>query len=382
MMSRGLYLLSVIRFILALSFSVAWPFIPLYLSDRGLSPFAVGTFLTSAGIFGTLIRPFVGALSDRVGRVRLIRFLLYFRSITLFLTFLFLLGDAPLWGFFILLLLIVVGFSSFIPVADSYVAEASSEDKRVVGFGLIRLAINGGFALGSFIASFLLKYGYPTLFLLSSVLVFLAATLSLLLRENNATFRIASKVRFALPDLRFVLFAVVSMSVFILSSQLINNFSIYAHKFLHVDKRMIAYLFTLNGTLILLLQIPATALARRIGYVASVLFGVVGWSMAFAITYAASSYPHLVLAVAFMTLSEIVVVPVIIASASNRAPEGRMGAYIGFWSTFQGLGYTLGPAWGGFLLDAFGKGAWLFMSLQSLLTGVALTVLRDRRSSG
>jgi len=379
-MSRSVYFLAIIRFILALSFSVSWPFVPLYLSDRGLSPFEVGIFLTSAGVFGTLIRPFMGAFSDKVGRVRLIRFLLYFRAITLFITFLFLLGNAPLWGFFLLLFLIVIGFSSFIPIADSYVAEASDRDRRVVGFGLIRLAINGGFALGSFLASFLLKYGYPPLFLLSAALVFVAATLSLFLRENQgATLRLARRIQFALPDLRFVLFAVASMSVFILSSQLINNFSIYANRFLGVEKHMIAYLFTLNGVLILLFQIPATALSRRIGYVPSVLFGVVGWAIAFAVTFLAGSYPHLVVAVVFMTLSEIVVVPVIIASASNRAPEGRMGAYMGFWSTFQGLGYTLGPAWGGFLLDTFNRGAWLVMSVQSVLTGVALTVLKDRK---
>jgi len=379
-MSRSVYFLAIIRFILALSFSVSWPFVPLYLSDRGLSPFEVGIFLTSAGVFGTLIRPFMGAFSDKVGRVRLIRFLLYFRAITLFITFLFLLGNAPLWGFFLLLFLIVIGFSSFIPIADSYVAEASDRDRRVVGFGLIRLAINGGFALGSFLASFLLRYGYPPLFLISAALVFVAATLSLFLREHQGVaLRLARRIRLALPDLRFVLFAVASMSVFILSSQLINNFSIYANRFLGIEKHMIAYLFTLNGVLILLFQIPATALSRRIGYVPSVLFGVVGWAIAFVITFLAGAYPHLVLAVVFMTLSEIVVVPVIIASASNRAPEGRMGAYMGFWSTFQGLGYTLGPAWGGFLLDTFQRGAWLVMSAQSILTGVALTVLRDRK---
>ncbi len=379
MMARGLYLLAVIRFILAFSFSVSWPFIPLYLSDRGLSPFGVGLFLTSAGLFGTLTRPFVGAFSDRVGRVKLIRLLLYYRSAVLFATFLFLLRDAPLWGFFLLIFLIVLGFSSFIPIADSYVAEASDRDHRVVGFGLIRLAINGGFALGSFTASFLLRYGYAALFLLSSALVFVAASLSLLLKENHrASFRLG-KFQLSLPDVRFVLFAVASMSIFIISSQLINNFSIYANRFLGIEKRLIAYLFTLNGTLILIFQIPATALARRIGYVPSVLLGVLGWAVAFAITYLASSYPHLVAAVVFMTVSEILVVPVIIASASNRAPTGRMGAYMGFWSTFQGLGYTFGPAWGGFLLDTFNRLAWPIMALQSLLTGLALTLLRDRR---
>jgi len=371
--------LAAIRFILALSFSVAWPFIPLYLTDRGLSPFQVGLFMTSVGFFGTLVRPFAGALSDRFGRVRLIRILLYFRSAVLFLTFLFLLGKAPLWGLFILLFLIVVGFASFIPIADSYVAEASSPDNRVMGFGLIRLAINGGFALGSFLASFLLRYGYASLFLLSSLLVFVAATLSFRLRENRTGVGLVKKIVFAVPDRRFFLFALFSMSVFILSSQLINNFSIYAHTFMKIDKRLIAYLFTLNGMLILLLQIPFSAVAKRAGYVLSTLVGGLGWAVAFIITAFASSYSHLIAAVVFMTLSEMVVVPVIIASASDRAPEGRIGAYMGFWSTFQGLGYTFGPAWGGFFLENLGRWAWILLSAQSVLTGVGLSLLKPVR---
>ncbi|NPB03185.1 MAG: MFS transporter [Thermotogae bacterium] len=380
-MPASVYLLASIRFILALSFSVAWPFIPLYLTDRGLSPFGVGLFMTSVGFFGTLVRPFAGALSDRFGRVRLIRFLLYFRSLILFLTFLFLLGDASLLGLFILLFLIVVGFASFIPIADSYVAEASGPNNRVMGFGLIRLAINGGFALGSFVASLMLNYGYAVLFLVSSVLVFVAATLSFKLREVENGAGLVRKIVFTLPDLRFFLFSVVSMSVFILSSQLINNFSIFAHSFLGIEKRSIAYLFTLNGTLILLFQIPFSALAKRIGYVLSTLLGGMGWALAFLITFVASGYSHLVLAVVFMTLSEMIVVPVVIASASDRAPTGRMGAYMGFWSTFQGLGYTFGPAWGGFFLEHLGRRAWVILSLQSLITGVALSFLRPIKRS-
>ncbi len=378
-MNRTLYFVALIRFILALSFSVMWPFIPLYLSDRGLSPFEIGVFLTGAGLIGTTVRPLSGALSDRFGRVRLINVFIFFRAIVLLVVALCVLWDAPLWVFFLLLLMVVFGFSAFVPVIDSYVADIMSERERILGFGWMRLAINGGFALGSFLASFVLPYGYAPLFLLSSSLVFIAAFLSLRLEEGDG--KSGSPVKgagFELPNVGFMAFALISTSVFILSSQLINNFGIFAKDYVGVEKHLIAYLFTLNGLLIALLQIPFSSLLRRVGYVPPVLLGGLGWSIAFLITLQAHSYLHLVLAVLSMTLAEIITVPVVMASATNRAPFGRIGAYMGFWSTFQGLGYTLGPAWGGFWLDRLGRGAWAVLAFQSLLTGVLLALLREK----
>ncbi len=336
----------------------------MYLNDRGLSILNIGIFITSAVIVATFLRIFVGNLADMVNRVILIRFILGFRALMLILMVLLIYINANLVYIFLATFFIALGFSMFLPVADSYVADISGNE-RIKGFSLIRVAINGGWAVGTFSGSLLLRYGYLPLFVGSTIIMFLAFLTSFRLYETER--KTVRKFKLILPNYAFLGFSLTSVLVYTLSSQLTSNFSLFSVKFLGIDKSMVAYLFSLNGLLIILFQMPITKALKKLGYTLSIVVGGISFALGYAILLFANEYLHLIGSVVFITLGEMFIFPVIIASASNRAPDNELGAYMGFWSTFQGMGYSLGPAWGGFLLDNFQRGAWAVLSLQSLL---------------
>ncbi|MEO0138490.1 MAG: MFS transporter [candidate division WOR-3 bacterium] len=147
-MKRELYAITFIRFLLSVSFSLSWPFIPLYLNDRGLSVLNIGIFITSAVFVATFLRIFMGNLADIMDRVILLRFILSFRFLMLVFLAIFVSLNFPLPYIFMATFLTSLGFSLFLPVADSYVADIS--DDRVRVFSLVRIAINGGWAIGTF----------------------------------------------------------------------------------------------------------------------------------------------------------------------------------------------------------------------------------------
>ncbi|MEO0149913.1 MAG: MFS transporter [candidate division WOR-3 bacterium] len=370
-MKRELYAITFIRFLLSVSFSLSWPFIPLYLNDRGLSVLNIGIFITSAVFVATFLRIFMGNLADIMDRVILLRFILSFRFLMLVFLAIFVSLNFPLTYIFMSTFLKSLGFSLFLPVADSYVADISDDRGRV--FSLVRIAINGGWAIGTFLGSFILRAGYVYLFLASSIGIFLAIIFTLFLKEIKRHTGLRS-FKMVFPDYSFIGFSITSVLVFTLSSQLTSNFSLFAVKDLDIPKHMVAYLFSLNGLLIILFQLPITKLLEKLGYTLSVVSGGILFALGYIVLFLSQNYTHLIFAVVFITLGEMFVFPVIMASASNRAPEGELGAYMGFWSTFQGMGYSLGPSWGGLLFENFNRGAWLILSLQALIASFLFSI--------
>jgi MFS family permease len=375
-LNRRLLAITFIRALLSLSFALSWPFVPLYLHDRGLSVFNVGVFLTFAVIFGAVLRFLMGNIGDMVDRVFLIRAVLSLRLFVLLLLALLIYLNSSLFLIFLAVFLVSASFSMFLPIADSYVADVSED--RVRGFSLTRIAINLGWALGTFLSSILIRFGYVFLFILSALVLIIALYESKHLKEVEKRGR-DIRFRMVLPDGSFIVFSLITAFAFTLSAQLTSNLSLFAVEELRIQKNLIAYLFTLNGILNILFQMPLSKVLNRLGYNMSVMAGGLFFTLGFLTLLFSENYFHILLSVVFLTFGEMFMFPVLMASASNRAPSGELGAYVGFWSTFQGLGFSLGPAWGGFLLEGMGRGAWLVMSLQSALVSFFFTLNPERK---
>ncbi len=375
-MDRKLLSITFIRFLVALSFALAWPFVPLYLHDRGLSILSVGVFMTSAVVLGTFLRFFMGNVGDIVDRVFLMRTFLIFRLIVLLILALLIHLNSTLWSIFILVFLVSISFSIFLPVADSYVADVS--ENRIKGFSLMRIAINGGWAIGTLLSSILIRFGYVILFVISALVLLIALYESKHISEVERRTG-DQKFRIVIPDGSFIAFSMITAFAFSLSAQLVSGVSLFAVEELKIPKNLIAYLFTLNGILNIIFQMPLSIILSRLGYNRSLVMGGFSFTLGYLILMFSENYFHVLISVIFLTFGEMFMFPVLMASASNRAPNDKLGSYVGFWSTFQGLGFSMGPAWGGLLLESMGRGAWLVMSLQAVLVSILFTLNPERK---
>jgi DHA1 family tetracycline resistance protein-like MFS transporter len=168
--------LYLIAFLSSLGFSIVIPFLVFLVTQYGGNGFvlgALGAAFWSAQLFGA---PWLGALSDRIGRKRV----LFFSQLGAMVSWAIFLGallaprvelahiDTRLTGAFTLtlpLVLIMVArasdglFNGSISVANAYLSDVTTEDQRKVGYARLGAATNLGFVVGPLISGLLARSG-------------------------------------------------------------------------------------------------------------------------------------------------------------------------------------------------------------------------------
>jgi MFS family permease len=151
----------------------------------------------------------------------------------------------------------------------------------------------------------------------------------------------------------------------LLETQMFSTFSIYMTTKIGLTKADVGLLYGLNGLCVLVLQIPALALIRRLG-----TRRVLPWSslldaLGFAIIGFAGGFGGGALAILMLTGAEVLFDPAqqaAIAEVADPAHRGRAFGVVGFASM---IGIAFAPLCGGLLLDAIGDhhlAMWLIIA--------------------
>ena len=148
-------------------FGIVLPLLPFYAGELGASPFQVGLIIASYSAMQFVFAPIWGALSDRYGRRSLLLVGL-FGSAASYIVF----GLARSLEVLLLSRVIAGIMGANIPVAQAYIADSTTAEKRARGMGLIGAAFGLGFIFGPAIGGGLSAWGY-------SIPGFVAAGLSL-----------------------------------------------------------------------------------------------------------------------------------------------------------------------------------------------------------
>lgn len=139
-----------IVFVGLLGFGIVLPLLPLYAEQFGASPFTIGVLMGSFSLMQLVMAPYLGALSDRIGR----RPVLIISQVGTVLSFL-LLG----WANSLALLFaarILDGISGGnISTAQAVISDLTQERDRARAFGVIGAAFGLGFILGPAIGGIL-----------------------------------------------------------------------------------------------------------------------------------------------------------------------------------------------------------------------------------
>jgi DHA1 family tetracycline resistance protein-like MFS transporter len=172
--ARGLVPLVAVSFLSSLGFSVVMPFLVFLVSGLGGNAFVMG-FIGASYSFAQLVgAPWLGALSDRVGRKRV---LLYSQLGGLFAWAIFAAAlvaphlelarvHSRITGAFVLLLpvaLIALSratdglMNGSISVANAYLADITTEDERKAGFARLGAATSLGFVIGPLLAGYVAR---------------------------------------------------------------------------------------------------------------------------------------------------------------------------------------------------------------------------------
>ena len=361
-------------------------FLVFYLTSRGYSVAAAGLALSAYGMGSMAAALAGGQLADTIGRRNTIVVSMFSSAATM-------LALSQATGIRLIVpLTALAGFTAelYRPASSALVADLTPKGRRITGFAMYRLAVNAGVAAGPAVAGFLAQRSFLWLFVgdaLTSIIYGCTAYFALpkegrrardRAEERRAAARMAS-------DARLVRMLVASLALAFVIHQAYATFPIHLERsgFTPV---IYGSLMSLNGLLIILLELWVTTVTRRLPALIAIAVGIVLNGLGFGAIGIAGSVPMLALTVVIWTFGEMVFSPVGAAYIADIAPTDLRARYQAAWGFTFSLGLVLAPIGGTLLYSIRPSVLWstcfgVCLAAAGLLAG-AWVLERETGTSG
>lgn len=363
---RALALVYATIFLDVLGLGVLIPVLPYYAQQYRADAMTVGLLSAAFSIAQFVSSPFLGALSDRVGRRPVILFNILGSAIAYYLF-----GWAnTLW--LLMLARVMEGITGgSISTAQAYIADVTPPEERMKRFGLIGAVFGLGFIIGPAFGGFLSQYGLPvpayaagTLCLLAAVFGYFMLPESLSV-EKRATGRLeigdanpVKKIAQALSrdSIRAILIAIFVVNVAFGGLQ--SNFALFTLKRFGMGPQDNAWIFVYIGCLSIFMQgVVVRRLPKTLDPVKTCVVGLSGMAVGFIGISLAQAEWHLFPAIAVMAFGNGVAAPMLTGLISRRVGEREQGTVLGSSQAILSATRIVGPLMAGFTFDALGSGA-------------------------
>jgi len=274
----------------------------------------------------------------------------------------------------------------FRPASNAMVADIIEPQKRAQAYGLLRVVMNVGAAIGPSVGGFIATRSYFVLFFcaaLTSLLYFLIVVAfttetkpqgSTSLEETTEPEREGWKT--VLRDTPFLAFCLITVLTCIVYSQMNTTFPVYLKENSGIGEVQYGQLMALNAVMVILLQFPITRITDRYRRMQMMALGALLYALGFGAQGFVGTLPLFALCVAIWTLGEMVIAPVSTVLAADMAPETLRGRYMGVFGLTWGIGYGLGPTLGGTVMDNLGgRYVWYASLILGLIAAAAFLLL-------
>lgn len=406
------WLLAAGSFVFLAAMGLAFPYTSMFIRERlGVSMGIVGLIMGGSALAGLPLQLAGGHVSDRFGR-RPVLATAVIATATMYVGLAF---ATHLWQVVLLVFCErAFGWPMFLASSNAMVADLVRLRRRPEAYGVLRFAIMSGFVAGPALAGLALAAGasLSQLFAAAGVACFLfLAPLLVFLRETHPERRsrvladavaVASAVaggdaatgpgagtaappapaggyRAVFRDRRFLLLCAVALLPLFCLGQLYTTFPVVATTQLGLPRSSWGLLIAVYAVMVAALQLPLVRLTRRrsamarLG-VASACFGIGLGGAAFA----APGW-QLVALLGVLAVGDVLLSPVSSSVVTEMAPVELRGRYVSVWTLVWMFGLSLGPTFGGLLMDALGgRGLFGLVLAAGLLGAVAFPLLRGR----
>lgn len=355
------------------------PFLVIYLTRRGHSASEAGIGAAAYGV-GHLIASGVGGhLADRIGRRNTI-------ALSMFGSALAMLALSQAQSYALIVVLACVAGSAaemYRPASHALIGDLVRPDQRTMAFGMYRWAVNLGFAAGPALAGFLAEKSFLYVFIgdaITSVAYGLIALTMLPhgLRTYRKEEQFAEATRVALRDRPFLLFLFATALITFVDMQFGSTFALHVQK-VGLSTTMYGLLVSLNGVIIILLELLITNYVQRFRPQPVIAVGFFLSGVGFALTGFADSVTALALTVVVWTFGEMICSPAAGTYITELAPERYRGRYMGLWTLTWSVGMILGPSLGTLLFQKNPTALWVLCGVLGVLSA-ALALIRLPRT--
>jgi len=366
---RDVWLLQIGGVLNSFGNGVVFPFLAIYFRDvRGLGIEVAGLAIALSSAMQLLAVLALGPLIDRLGARATLGAGLVLQAVGF--------GLLPLvseaWHAYALMALEGLGSAAFWPSQSTLISRLTPPARRHAAFAQQRVTMNLGVGLGGLTGGLIANVDSPTSFTVLFVvdaLTFLAYVGVLFVirdpggepstAEGGGSYLdvLRHRVFLGLWTLNF-LFVTIGYSLFNLLPPFVREHS-------HVSERQIGAIFFVNTIVIVLAQLPISRAIegkRRMRALALMpLLWAAAWLLVDASGYwleATAAFVVLAVAAAVLGVGECFHGPAHQALVADLASDRLRGRYFSVHSASWGLGGTVGPALGGFLLAVAPFALW------------------------
>jgi len=366
------------------------PVLPTFAAHLGALPELIGIIVAASTITGVFFKLPSGALSDVLGRKRMMVLGGVFFAAP---PFLYPLIEDP-WS--LLALRFVHGFATaiFSPVASAYVA-GLTETGRGARLGWFSSANDLGSTAGPLIGGFVLYFttSYSLTYLLVGALGILTLLVVLLLPDVDQPIHATKTFAVRAADFRQGLLEVLRTPPIFLAAGIeavmylgygafLGFLPIYA-KTVGLNDAEIAIVFGAQLALAMVAKPVSGRVSDRLGRIPVIVIGLLLCATALPLIFRSESLMVFLLAAPLLGVGVGAVTPVTNALIADLSSARRLGAAMGVFGTIWDIGEAAGPMIAGFLIGTLGYAATfdVLAAVIALVTVGLMVLLRDPKTS-
>jgi proton-dependent oligopeptide transporter, POT family len=263
------------------------------------------------------------------------------------------------------LVITAVGGSLIKPSIVGTVARTTNEETKALGYSIYYTLVNLGGAIGPFFALAVRESaGISYVLVLSSVTTFvLFVATSIFYREParpanapppRSMAQVVRDMIMVFGNLRFMLFLLIFSGFWLMFWHIFYALPFYTKDYLHFERFEI--METVDAWTIILVTIPATALAKRMQPLAAMVLGVGIATASWFLMGAVPTLTGCIIALMLFAIGESIQAPRFYEYVARLAPQEQLGTYMGFAFLPIAIG-TFFSGWSsGYLVERFVEG--------------------------
>ncbi len=356
--------------------ALIFPFLSLYVAQR----FNVG--MTEVGLlFGlwsvsSLIGSMIGgALADKFGR----KFVLIFGLIFSATSALFMGFVDNMRAFYFLAAFAGIFSDIGGPAQQAMVADLLVGEQRAEGFGLVRVVGNLAMTIGPAIGGVLAGISYQLLFIIDACASLITALIVFKTipetkpkkAEGHPTESIAQTLigySRVTKDGLFMAYIGATVIMVLVYTQMYSTLSVFLNRVHGIPAQGFGYLMSMNASMVVIMQFGITRRIRKYPPMPMMMLATALYGIGYTMFGFVGEYPLFMLAMATITLGEMVHIPVAQALVASFAPEDMRARYMATYGLGWAIPNSVAALLAGLVMDNFEPNwVWYIAGILSLV---------------
>lgn len=384
-------------FFLTMGFSIIMPILPYYSKNMGASAFDLGLLMASYSVMQLIFSPFLGRLSDSIGRKPIFLLGLFGYGFS-FLVYGF---ATQLWMLFAARIVGGILAGGLYPTSLAYIADITDHKDRGRIMGLLGASSGIGMIFGPSISGILSVWGLAVPFFATAVAAFVAGIFAFFSLEESRsvdahrTMPQRMSLVSPLKTRLWLLFLLTILVTFLLASfqgtfayymlgrfgidETLSPVPVLSETMMLTGPAVVAIMFTVMGIAAVVCQgIILDHMIRVAGEMKTVITGLAITGFSF---FGLLASPELISTLFFVSMTGIgtgLVTPCLNALVSRMTGKERQGAMLGLLGSYGSIGRIIGPPLGGFVYDVYFMLPFAISGILSLIGAAAAVVFSDR----